>query len=128
MNETLEVVTLARAIAAEPNCRPHPVAVGRAARQGDVVLRPVAVPAGAAPTTGAAEILAQGRHGAHVAIGDAAMVGSVLVTGAGGAVIAHTDEPHARHAALALAPCGAWTIARVRELDAAAMLPQEVRD
>lgn len=122
------VVDRARAIAADPAQRAVAVPAGAAARQGDVVLRPCPVPAdGALPADGVA-ILAEGRHGAHVVVGACSWADGVLVVGSGGAVLAHTDEPHARHAALALAPCGAWTVARVRELDAAAMLPQEVRD
>jgi hypothetical protein len=73
-------------------------------------------------------MLAEGAHGAHVALGDIrwAPKSGRLVVGDAGAVVVHTDVPEARHGAIALDP-GTWRISRLREMDLSQRVVQ-VRD
>jgi hypothetical protein len=73
-------------------------------------------------------LLAEGVHGAHVALGDLrwAPASGRLTVGAAGVVVVHTDEPEARHRAIALQP-GTWKISRLREMDLSQRVVQ-VRD
>jgi len=88
--------------------------VGEISRQGDCVITRVE-----GPITKQAEslaLLADGAHGAHVALGPLAWsADGILRVGEGGiVVIVHTDQPDARHTAIGLHP-GNHVITGMRE-------------
>lgn len=103
---------------------PAPLAVETCARQGDCVLTRIGD--GQPVTEEAAAQVAEGQHGAHVALGAVRLVGDRLTVGQGGCVVVHTDEPHARHRAVSLR-AGEWRVGGLQEIDLEGAL-QKVRD
>jgi len=111
---TQEKARAIRATTTPAAVRMMPDRVGAIARQGDCVIRRIE-----GPITKQAEgiaLLADGAHGAHVALGPLAWsADGILRVGEGGiVVIVHTDEPHARHVAVGLHP-GNHVITGLRE-------------
>lgn len=100
-----------------------PDRIGALARQGDCIIRRLA-----GAITKQAEgiaLLADGAHGAHVALGMLAVsADGILRVGEGGiVVIVHTDEPTARHVAVGL-PAGCYDITGLRERTSAGFVVQ----
>ena len=111
---TQEKARAIRATTPPAAVRMMPDRVGAIARQGDCVIRRIE-----GPITKQAEgiaLLADGAHGAHVALGPLAWsADGILRVGEGGiVVIVHTDQPDARHTAIGLHP-GNHVITGMRE-------------
>ena len=85
------------------------------ARQGDILLVRVGdAPEGGRATPAVGLLVGKGRHGEHrLGARRYARKGNLLSLPDGGRLV-HTDEPHARHAAIELLP-GDWRITRQRE-------------
>jgi len=111
---TQEKARAIRASTTPAAVRMLPDRIGALARQGDCVIRRLA-----GAITKQAEgiaLLADGAHGAHVALGMLEVgADNLLRVGEGGiVVVVHTDQPHARHAAVGL-PAGVYEITALRE-------------
>ena len=102
----------------------------RDARQGDLVLvrlgDALELLGPATPPQG--ELVAAGQHGEHRLIAEAiSRVGAYVVDLPLGGLVVHTDEPLARHQAIALT-AGRWRYHRQQELSAEEYMPVAVVD
>lgn len=124
--EQKKIVTRARAILREDTEAPIPA---KSARQGDLTLRPLSGHVAEPQSVQGAVILAEGRHGSHVALGELGFdaAGNILHVGTKGCVVVHTDELSARHKAIALS-AGCYQVGALRELNAVTLLPEKVQD